>query len=142
MPAKSSPAGVQDLRRAEQHGHVTVVPTRVHASGGLRGPVDVAVLGERQCVHVGAQHDATIVRTRRRPFDVHAHRRARVAELEAVDADASEVGGDQRLGFRCDEPELRVAVDRTSHRDDARVHARGLSQNRFGRQHKTGTVPF
>ena len=46
-----------DARGAEQHRDVTVVAAGVHVHRRARAIRDVVLLVERQCVHVGPQHD-------------------------------------------------------------------------------------
>ena len=57
MPATLGLALGDDARGAEQDRDVPVVPARVHFARRARSEGVLRLLGERQRVHVGAQHD-------------------------------------------------------------------------------------
>ncbi len=116
----------EDLRHAERHRHVSVVPAGVLDVGHRRLVGHVDELGDRQGVHVGADR----------------HHLARLASLEhadhAGDADLlahlveperAEPIGDQLRGARLAETQFGVPVDVAPRLDEPRPERRRLGRH-------------
>ncbi len=104
----------QMFRRAEQHGGVAVVSTCVHASFVLRSMSERVDLGDRQCVHIGAQTHVSLTRAAfQHPDDAGLSHAAMYFQTPSF-----EIVGDQLCCADFFITQLGMRVDRSSQRFD------------------------
>jgi hypothetical protein len=109
-----------DLGRTEQNRNVSVVSAGMHHARrcGLVG--DVVFLFDRQRVHIGAQHDRVT-----RSLAAHDADNAGFADPGMhFTAEIAQAVGDHRCRAMLVKPELRVHMQVTPRRNDARHHLR------------------
>ena len=115
----------EESSRADQHRHVGIVATGVHASivSGLE--VDRIVLLEWKSIHVAAQEHGGAGLA---GVEIGHHRGERPAEGD-VESESGERIGDLALGLGEVEAQLGIGMDRPSKLDGLRVEVSGRSRD-------------
>ena len=109
--------GVEQLRRAEQHGRVRVVAAGVHEALPLAGELHAALLLDAQRVYVRAQEDALAGLAAHDVAHEPARLEAAVGYAHLVKLLGYAVGGAELLKAR-----LRIPVKIPAHLNDVRKH--------------------